>query len=83
MFHRISLEIQAQMYRLEKIDAQDRKDGTPRLKRLQQIAEKFNANQENYEEKIVWRYVNDPKYRYGLPRIRQQSQEIYPRSRHR
>ncbi|MCP5097320.1 MAG: O-methyltransferase [Chloroflexi bacterium] len=37
MFHNISEEIQAQMHRLEQIDAKDRKDGTPRLKRLRQI----------------------------------------------
>jgi len=38
VFHQISLEIQTQMHRLEQIDAQDRKDGTPRLKRLRQIS---------------------------------------------
>ena len=37
MFHRVSLEIQNQMHRLEQIDAQDRQDGTPHLKRLRQI----------------------------------------------
>jgi caffeoyl-CoA O-methyltransferase len=37
MFHSISPEIQAQMDRLERIDARDRHDGTPRLERLRQI----------------------------------------------
>ena len=38
MFHQASLKIQTQMHRLEQVDAQDRKDGTPRLKRLRQIS---------------------------------------------
>ena len=37
MFHNIPAPIQAQMDRLERIDAQDRVDGTPRLQRLRQI----------------------------------------------
>ena len=37
MFHNIPPEVQAQMRRLEEIDARDREDGTPRLKRLRQI----------------------------------------------
>jgi predicted O-methyltransferase YrrM len=37
MFHTISPAIQAQMVRLEQIDAQDRLDGTPRAQRLRQI----------------------------------------------
>ncbi len=37
MFHSIPPEIQAQMARLERIDAKDRRDGTPRLERLRQI----------------------------------------------
>lgn len=37
MFHDIPLPVQAQMLRLEQIDAQDRINGTPRLQRLRQI----------------------------------------------
>ncbi len=37
MLHNIPPSIQAQMRRLEKRDARDREDGTPRLKRLRQI----------------------------------------------
>ena len=37
MFHSIRQSILERMQYLEKIDAQDRKDGTPRLKRLRQI----------------------------------------------
>ena len=37
MFHSISPEIQAQMTRLERIDTQDRHDGTPRMQRLRQV----------------------------------------------
>ena len=37
MFHSISAEIKSQMSRLEALDARDRADGTPRLKRLRQI----------------------------------------------
>lgn len=37
MFHQISQEMQRQMHRLEQIDAQDRKDGTPRQYRLRKI----------------------------------------------
>ena len=37
MFHQISEAMMTEMQRLEQIDAQDRKDGTPRLKRLRQI----------------------------------------------
>jgi caffeoyl-CoA O-methyltransferase len=37
VFHQISEKMQAQMHHLEQIDAQDRQDGTPRLKRLRQI----------------------------------------------
>lgn len=37
MFHTISPAMQAQMQRLEQIDAQDRLDGTPRTQRLRQI----------------------------------------------
>lgn len=37
MFHTIPPEIQAEMRRLERIDARDRLDGTPRMQRLRQI----------------------------------------------
>ena len=37
MFHNISTEISARMRELEKLDAEDRVDGTPRLRRLRQI----------------------------------------------
>jgi predicted O-methyltransferase YrrM len=37
MFHSITAEIKSQMSRLEALDAVDRADGTPRLKRLRQI----------------------------------------------
>ena len=37
MFHTISPPIQAQMRRLEQIDARDRTDGTARQQRLRQI----------------------------------------------
>jgi len=37
MFHSIPPEIQAEMGRLERLDAQDRLDGTPRSQRLRQI----------------------------------------------
>jgi predicted O-methyltransferase YrrM len=37
VFHNIPPEIQAQMQKLEQMDARDREDGTPRLKRLRQI----------------------------------------------
>ena len=37
MFHDISTEISARMRELEKLDAEDRVDGTPRLRRLRQI----------------------------------------------
>jgi len=37
MFHTISNKIKSQMSRLERIDSEDRQDGTPRLKRLRQI----------------------------------------------
>ena len=37
MFHTISDKIKSQMSRLERIDSEDRQDGTPRLKRLRQI----------------------------------------------
>jgi predicted O-methyltransferase YrrM len=37
MFHQIPLAIRTQMKRLEEIDARDRVDGTPRMKRLRQI----------------------------------------------
>lgn len=37
MFHNISSSVQTRMAYLEQIDAQDRQDGTPRLKRLRQI----------------------------------------------
>ncbi len=37
MFHSIPEPILKQMYRLEKIDAQDRTDGTPKMERLRQI----------------------------------------------
>lgn len=38
MFHNLPEAIQAQMTALEEIDAQDRQDGTPQVKRLRQIA---------------------------------------------
>jgi len=37
MFHKISPMIKARMEYLEKIDSEDRNDGTPRMKRLRQI----------------------------------------------
>jgi len=37
MYHPIPAEIKSQMSRLEALDARDRADGTPRLKRLRQI----------------------------------------------
>lgn len=37
MFHQISEAMMTQMHQLEQIDAQDRKDGIPQLKRLRQI----------------------------------------------
>ena len=37
MFHNIPLAITKQMQALEEIDARDRQDGTPRIKRLRQI----------------------------------------------
>ena len=37
MFHNISTEMSARMRELEKLDAEDRVDGTPRLRRLRQI----------------------------------------------
>jgi len=37
VFHNISTEISARMRELEKLDAEDRVDGTPRLRRLRQI----------------------------------------------
>ncbi len=37
MFHKIPQAMQTQMRRLEQIDVRDRRDGTPRLKRLRQI----------------------------------------------
>jgi predicted O-methyltransferase YrrM len=37
VFHQISEAMKTQVQRLERVDAQDRKDGTPRQKRLRQI----------------------------------------------
>jgi len=37
MFHNLPREVVERMYHLERIDAQDRVDGTPRLERLRQI----------------------------------------------
>ncbi len=38
MFHPIPPEITVQMTRLERLDARDRQDGTPRLERLRQVS---------------------------------------------
>lgn len=37
MFHPIPPAVQAQIQRLEQMDAQDRVDGTPRRQRLRQV----------------------------------------------